>query len=443
MRHPAPATFIRLTTDAFANGRVIGRAGGFFLRRRIAAALAIRRRQKIPATLIAARVRDFRRHVERLAPHWLVEAGGIARGAGVAAEHLLMLNCLPPGFYPAQPLHCTTFLAVGQTENRLFKIRDERNHIQAFYVHVLPSGRTFQVGHDIGNLGVAHFFNSNAVAGANNTGSHTALVPDEPRLNDCHILRYFAEHANSVNDIPDLYARLIGHKAAGGAGPGRGAIYILVDAHRGLLLETQSEDYVARFLDRGRLVVANHFLSARARQWMSQPPNANTLTRKARMEALLARAGRRPALPDIFALSRDRKHRPHALCNDDRDHFWMTISAQLQVIPRRAPMQAVNYICCGNTRQSVYLPVPLTFRESYQPLLGGRFYAQADRLYRAAGGRWIMKSKQAAFEKDMLAGMECREAMTRAFMLLRKTAADRRAQPAADDTFARMKGVPA
>ncbi len=423
MQSPFSVPFFRLPSDPGARGRWMGRAAGPVLRRRVAAAETIRRRQRLAPPLIAARVREFRRRLARLAPDWLAEAAGIARGAGVDLDGLLMLNCLPPGFYPAPALHCTSFVSVDPDEVRLFKIRDERNHVQAFWIYPLPSGAAIQAGADIGNLGLAHAVSSAGLAGANNTGSHTNLVPDAPRLNDCHILRYLVERARSVDEIPGLFERLLDTRAAGGAGAGRGAIYLFADARRGLLLETTAADYAARFVDRGRLVIANHFLSPRARSWMSRPPNRNTLARKARMEALLGRAGRRPALEAVWALSRDRAGRPHALCNDDRAHFWMTLSAQLQVIPRARPGTAVNYVCCGNTRHSLYLPVPFAARECYGPLLDGRFYALADRLYRAAGCRWVIRGPQRAFERRVLAGLESRAAMEAAYALLRQAAA--------------------
>ncbi len=394
-----------------------------FLRRRLAAAQAIRRRRRIPDSLLAARVRGFRHHLERLAPHWLAEADGMARGAGLPLDGLLMLNCLPPDFYSAPPVQCTSFVAASRSEIRLFKIRDERNHVQCFYIQPLPGGHVLQCAKDIGNLGVAHGFSSCGLAGANNTGSPVADASDEPRLNDCHVLRFLLERARAVDEIPELFSQLLERKAAGGAGAGRGAIYLFADPRRGLLLETQASGCVARFLGLGTTVVSNHFLSPIARRWMSQPPARNTRLRKKRLETLLARAGRWPDPASVFAASRDRANQPDALCNDDRVHFWMTLSAQLQVIPRDQPGQAVNYVCCGNTRHSVFLPVPLSFRESYLPLLNGRFYEQADTLYRAFGCRWKLRTVQREFERKALAGLDPRTAMEMAYRLLHEAAA--------------------
>jgi len=383
----------------------------------------IQKRQKITAAAITARIRDFQRNIRKVAPHWLDETAGMAKGAAVTADDILMLNCLPPGFYPATaPKHsCTSFVSIGRTENRLFKIRDERNHIQCFYIVCNPDGKTIQVGKDIGNLGTPHFLSDAVLAGANNTGSHTPFILDAPLLNDCHILRYFGEKASSCDDIPSLFERLIDKKVAGGAGKERGAIYLFADPEKGLMMETHSTDYTATFIDKGVLVVSNHFFTAKARPWISVAPNTNTLRRKQRMDFMMKKFKNTPSLQEVFAMSRDRKYAPHALCNDDRVHFWMTISAQLHVISRRYPPDTVNYMCCGNTRHSVYAPVPLSFKESYIPLLNGDFYREADRLYRRHLCRPHMQAQQQGFERFILTRTDYRAIFQDAYDLIRST----------------------
>lgn len=396
---PRTSLFICLDGDVFTNGKLRGRLGRQVLRRRIVRTRTIQQSRKIPDRLIASRIRDFTRAVQKVAPHWLAEVAGLARGAGVSADNILMLNCLPPGFYPPAGHNCTSFIAIGRNANQLFKIRDERNHVQGFFTQRLPSGRWMQIGHDLGNLGAPHFFTSAALAGANNTGSKTTRVSDAPILNDCHILRFLGERATTVRQIPPLMEYLLDRKVANGASAERGAIFLFADPECGLLLESQAFDYATRFVERGILVAANHYLTARAQSWASQPPNKNTQLRYQRMTELLRRCHQPPRPAEVFALSRDRKNRPHSLCNDDRAHFWMTISAQLQVINRQHPEQSVNYVCCGNTRHSLYLPVPLTFTDSYGPLVSGAFYEQADRLYRKFIGTNRLRGAQLAFEK--------------------------------------------
>ena len=413
--------------NAYANGEMLGRAGRTALRRRVARLRRSLRKRRVSERLLAARLREFAGVVRNKAPRWLDEVKGMADGAGVAAEDILAVNVPPPTETPARgpvgstslsgrrgPVGstslsarrgwgCTSFVAVGRAENRLFKIRDNPTEAQAFFVNYARGTGFYQAGTDIGSIGVAHMFNARAVAGACNTGSPTAYVSDDPRLNDCHILRYFAENARCVEDVPRLFERLLEKRVAGGASATRGCIFLLADREKGLLLETHSTDYSAEFIEKGTLAVSNHYVTPKGRSWESRPPDKNTLIRRRRMEALLAKSGNPPRLERIFAMSRDRKSVPHSLCNDDRVHFWMTVSAQLQVISRDSPRDSMNYVCCGNTRHSVFIPVPLNWTENFVPLLSGRFYVSANRLYekRACSGHF--RKAQKAFEKNAMA----------------------------------------
>lgn len=415
-----PGMFIKLSKSPWSNGKIIGRLCRAVLRKEITRIRKIRKSRQIPETLISARIRDFISSVRRVAPHWLDEANGMAEAAGVAANDILMLNCLPAGLAPPDANDCTTFVSIGKRENRLFKIRDPRNCPQAFFSMHARGQIGFHCGNTIGSLGAGHAFNTHAVAGACNTGSPTALVADEPRLNDRHMLRFFAENAPSVEAIPELFDRLLESNVAGGAGPEHGVILVFADRHRGLILESHATAYTATFVDRGTRVRTNHFLSRKAKAWISSEPNKNTLLRRNRMAELLSRYGNRPSPVDVFAMSRDRKSHPHSLCNDDTKHFWMTTSAQLQCINRKAPETSINYICCGNTRNSVYLPVPVTFAESFAPLLSGKFYLSADRLYQEHGCSEHLRKTQNTFERKALTRTDYRQVFADAYDLIRR-----------------------
>ncbi len=415
MRHHGP--LFHLNRSAFVNGKLLGAACRPGLRRRVAAMRRMQKKLRLPERLLAARRRDFARLLRQVAPHWLEEARGLAVGAGVSRSDILLLNCPPPEL-PAATNNCTTFVAVGKRENRLFKIRDERNHPQQFVVYRQPRRLAFQAGRDIGNLGVAHAWNACAVAGANNTGSETLRVGDEPRLNDCHMLRYFAERARTVEDIPRLFERLAEAGAAGGAGPGRGCIFIFADMVQGLILETAGEAAAVIRVRRGSRTVANHYLSAPARKWEAQPPRKNSLIRERRLRELLAGANGWPSLREIFAFSRDRKSSPQCLCNDDRRHFWMTLSVQLQVIDRRDPRASRNYVCCGNPRHSVFLPAPLDLAGVCAPLANGRLYREADRLYQRHRCNGHFRKRWLAFEKAALDGGDFLRLARQAYRLL-------------------------
>ncbi|MFH0964063.1 MAG: C45 family autoproteolytic acyltransferase/hydrolase [Planctomycetota bacterium] len=391
---------LRLGGSPWENGRAMGRLCRKALRDRVRVTRAMQRAKRIPQGELRARAAAFKELLRKVDEGWLEEAAGLARGAGVTLEEILILNALPGRFYSGTE-ECTTFVSVGKEENRLFKIRDERNRTQSFFVRCTKGRMRYQGANDIGNLGLAHFLNEHAVGGANNTGSETDRAPEEPRLNDCHMLRYFAENASSIEEIPGLFGKLAGMGAAGGAGRRRGAIFIFADATGGLVLETAAEAWSARFIRRGTLVIANHFLTAKARRWEAKEPSRNSVLRKERMEELLRRHRGRPTVREIFAISRDRRNAPHALCNDDLTHYWMTISAQLHVIDRREAEDSVNYFCCGNTRNSVYLAAGLGLEETFAALASGEFYRAADRLYQRHGCGRHLSRVQEAFEEGI------------------------------------------
>ncbi len=402
-----------------SRGQILGRLQAPVLAARVRCTIRVREQQAIPEAALRDRIAEFREYVQRAAPEWLSETEGAAEAAGLHPDDLLLHNCLPTGFYPPAGNNCTTFLSIGKERNLLFKIRDTRRQVQSFHTQAATGKPRTQYGRAIGSLGVGHFLNQHGLAGACNTGGHTRRVGKRPTFDDCHTLRYFAEHAASVEDIPPLYERLMALGVVGGAGENRGAIYLFADSVRGLMLECVEDDCVATFFDQSTHVVSNHFLTSKAQRWGSRPPNINSLRRLERMESMLEdTVSSLPSPEEVFRMSRDRKHAPHCLCNDDGRHFWMTVSAHLQTIPRGRPEQAVTYACCGNTRHSVYLPVPIAVEYTFLPHLDGTLFNLADRLYETQRCSDHLRTEQLRFERRMLAGMDYAEAGREALSML-------------------------
>lgn len=395
-----------LEGNCYSDGLKLGSAWKNFLRKRIADVNKIRKKKKISESLLNARIKDFSGILKAVTGTWLEEAKGISDGAGIDLNDYLKINCLPPDFLSSQKAgNCTSFISIGRKHNMLFKIRDERNYVQTFYTRVSGNFH-YQSGHDIGNMGVAHFFSSRGIAGANNTGSVTEDITEKPVLSDCHILRYFAENTSSVEDIPILIEKLITKGIAGGAGKRRGSIFLLADKEKGIILECTSKDFTYKFIDKGLLTVSNHFTLPKARKWECEAPNSNTLLRKKRIDELLDGVPNENDLMNIFALSRDRKYAPHSLCNNDLKHFWMTISAQVQLIDKKNPENSVNYACCGNTRHSFFLPFSIGKTESFAPILDGKYYSASDLLYKRFACRSHLKRVQKKIESKTISESE-------------------------------------
>jgi hypothetical protein len=379
----SPGFFFTLDKGYYGNGLLLGKLFKSALHKRITTVRKFQNKGNFSTKELMARVSDFSRLLAKIQPLWLEEVQGVAKGAGVDANDILLINCLPAGFYPPYG-GCTSFIDIGRHENRLFKIRDERNNPQIFYTKHLPNGMTLQAGHDVGNIGHAHCFTSVPLSGANNTGSVINTPFDAPLLNDCHMIRYISEQARNVREIPGIIMKLQEQNAIKGAAYGRGYILLFMDAEQGLIIEGIYSDFTYKYFDHGIHVRANHFLLPKAQKWLNEKPNQNTRQRLQRMTTLLKKGKNRPpSINEIFAFARDRKNQPNSLCNDDKKHFWMTISAQLHVIDRLQPAKSVNYFCCGNTRHSVFIPMPLTERRSFVPLASGDYYNAATRLYRS------------------------------------------------------------
>ena len=200
------------------------------------------------------------------------------------------------------------------------------------------------------------------------------------------MLRWIAEKARGIEDVPHLAAQLVQSRAAGGAGGDRGAILLFAGPDGGGVLETVHDDLVWTEVRAGTVVASNHFISEGARAWESHPPDENTLVRKRRMEELLSASDALDAAR-AFEISRDRQTAPRALCNYDLKHPGMTISAALHVIDRAEPSRSEARVCCGNTRHSFFLPVPVGETRTFVPLASGEFYGLSDARYRA-GEPW-------------------------------------------------------
>ena len=394
------SNFIELNSDNYSNGLEMGRCWKKHLEHRISRMREIQKDKSISDAVMSTRASDFGKILGKVSAKWLDETKGIADGAKVEYESILMLNCLPPDFHAKKAENCTSFISIGEDKNYLFKIRDERNNVQCFRI-VRMSGRNLQFGHDIGNMGTAHFFSSSPLAGANNTGSKTELVTDEPVLNDCHILRYLGENSNSLEEVLINLEKLFAAKMVGGAGRNRGSIFLFVDKESGIVIECTSEDYSVQRVTKGTVIISNNFITPKAVAWESAPPSENSLTRRKRLTELMSKKNGVFGVEDVFAFSRDRENVPDSLCNDDLVHFWMTISAQLQVIDREDPEKSLNYACCGNTRHSVYLPFGTKADKSFIPLLDGSFYEKTDSAYRKFLCADRMVGEQEAFERVM------------------------------------------
>ena len=354
-----------LVGDAAEVGAVQGQLQRAVLTERIHRTL--RRAEAAGTTqLLIERAARFEAVLAQAAPHWLEEARALAAAAEIEAAHLLALNCLPADFwgesyFPAplsdtknleetvspveaqgyEPLlggDCTTFFALGEAtlagETLLHKNRDERDEAQCLYIKQINGFNRFVGGGDIGHLGTSHLHTEDFWVGANNTGS--AVLPVEYEdciLNDGHVLRYLAEHCDSLDGIVPMMHELIDQHWLGGGGVNMGMIMVFADATRGLIVEATSRRLAYEWFDGDAMAVrTNHFLLPEM-QPVALPPYPGSVHRYERASELWHEQDGFAAIPVCGEIGRDRSGAPMAICRNPSDNLGsVTVSTSTATI---------------------------------------------------------------------------------------------------------------
>lgn len=396
------AHLITLPAVPYEAGRILGAHWRSHLNVRVRATKARLAQVGCSSGDVADKISSFRALLGRFVPHWLDEARGIADGAGIAEDELLLLNAVPVPEPRRSQGNCSSFVWVEHEWTALFKIRDEKPHPQVLYAYRTVDGRMIQVGKDIGNLGAAHGIAHGGVAVGNNTGSRVDDIAPDPRLNDCHLLRYVVENARTVDDVEPLIERAFQAGVVGGASVNRGSILLVADAAAAMVAEISGARFATDRVESGRRAVTNHFQLPEAVGWIAEDDGRNSLVRLERLSALLEAAESTTIVEDAIAMSRDRENYPDALCNDDATKPGMTVSAQLHLLKSTGgEPRARTIACCGNTRNSVFLSIPAGTEEVPASLVAGDVFERANALYRAFGCDDHLARRQRSLEASL------------------------------------------
>lgn len=397
---------ISLAGSAHEVGKEYGALIGPALRARLERVRVQAGSKGLVAADIRARVPAFTELLDQVAPHWLEEIEGVAAATDIEPADLLALNCLPDDFWDVSSAghECTSYLAIGSAsatgESLLHKNRDERDWLQNVHVKQLVGTHRYMAGVDIGQVGIAQFVNEHGLCGANNTGSHIPASESIVNgLGDCLVMRFIAERARCCEDALHLIEELIDRGICGGAGPNRGTIYLFADRDRGLIVENTSRHLAYEWIDDGLGIRSNHFILPEARAWMAREPNANTALRYERACELI-RPHEGSATSELFArVSRDHTAGPDSICNDNREHFWMTLSAFTHTIRReQTDSLTVTWICNGHAHNACYFPMHLGVRENAADLVSGEHSATSFVAYEKQGSGDHLAAQQDAFE---------------------------------------------
>ncbi|MBN1350777.1 hypothetical protein JXJ21_15270 [candidate division KSB1 bacterium] len=390
---------IELTGTAFENGRLEGELIAGRLNDLIHHAKHHLQEHQVTELKMRNRSERFATLLQNVASDWLEEASGLADGAGADFEDIMLLNCNPDILIRANRPSCSSFIRIEPERVLLGKIRDTRNRTQQFLVRKNASRLRCQIGKTIGHLGYGHAFSETAIAGACNTGGIIDYSGENPHFDDCHALRYIAECAQTLAEIPDIYDELIRKGAIGGSEYNRGAILLFADNNRGLLLESANNHFQTRVIDSHFLAVTNHFLLQEMQKLEINQPDENTNLRRNRLEVLLSQLEPGAPIQHYFSITRDRQNAPYSLCNDDTQHPWMTLSAQIHEINRAQPRTSKTWFCCGHPAHSVFLPWSLQNGKTFNHLAAGNFYAASDRIYQQYKGMSLHFWNLAEFER--------------------------------------------
>ena len=379
-------------TPVFLSGSAahIGQTQGFlqrdFLRERIAR--VGQRADTLGARdVLRERARAFEETVQRIAPHWNIEANAQAEAAQIEAWQLFAINCLPADFwgargewyvaarhgneqaetemvdvYDAQGVEagegggdCTTFFALGKGtlsgDAILHKNRDERDETQWCGIKQSEAGFRWAGGGDIGNLGAAFAQTANGWAGANNTGSN--VIDGEWRdcaLGDAHALRFFAETCATLEQIPDAVENLIAREALGGGAANAGSIWVFCDAARALVVEATSRRAAYQWFENEETsgVRTNHFL-LREMQPFALAPHPGSARRLERAQELWGNLDGLASIAAAVEIGRDRDGAPHAIARNTEDRLnSVTVSTSTATISSIDPRRCQTHVRNGH-----------------------------------------------------------------------------------------------
>jgi hypothetical protein len=383
MRRTTVGEVVHLAGEPRELGRVYGALAGRHLRERVALMHDLASQSGWTETAVVERSRAFTQTAARGAPHWLDEAEGVADGAGVSLDDVLILNSLPDEFWAADS-GCTSCIVAGPTSAEgatlLHKNRDLENSVQDAHMRCLGDHRVL-ASREVGNLGFAHFHSTGGLAGGNNTGAH---IHDGERRDGAfrcvHLLRLVAEGAGTCEGAVAVLEDAVANETAGTSGATRGMIFLFADRTAGVVVEMTSRRLAVQHLAEGVLARTNHFVMDEMQSVVAQAPDQNTLRRLERVHELLDPLDAVSAR-DLVALSRDYADGVDSICNAKRGNACSTVSACTHVV--RQP--GVTHLSIGNPRNTGCVPVPLTVEGLPAACVSGDMSAQARALLAERG----------------------------------------------------------
>lgn len=253
--------------------------------------------------------RKYLPFIEECYPQYLEELQGIARGAGLDAQDVLVPNCLECLTSDALHVRCTSVAAggavtasgdvlVGHNEDWLPEDRELQ-----YVVHAQPNDEPAFVSHTYGALLPNIGFNEAGVAQACDT-----VYPRDVRLG---LPRVFVSRAVlAAGSVPEAIKRTVHPRRAAGYN------HLLADRHGEIYnVEVSATAFAALYAEDGIAAHSNCYMSPRMQALEVEPDTlirSLTVTHRAR-RLLAAQAG---AITEeaIMAVLRDHYSHPRSIC---------------------------------------------------------------------------------------------------------------------------------
>ncbi|MFC1479016.1 C45 family autoproteolytic acyltransferase/hydrolase [Planctomycetota bacterium] len=319
--------------------------------------------------LIVRKRHCFEDIVLSLAPWWLEEHRGYARGIDIEEERFNAFQAVRD-VAPAFLTGCTSFISPIPGGTLIHKNRDYKVSPQSLFVKHIEGTYGYIGSVEAGNTGTAYFLNEKGLCCISNTGSPTEDCA-QAGITEHLVMRLLAEKAASCREALEIIREIISRRIF--ASKKNGFIFIIADNNSGLVVEATCShmDYTEI---KETEVYSNLFLLPSMKKWESEVPEKWRKSSDQRLER-----GRQlveeleNTVEGARKFSRDNKGEV-AICRD------MTVSAMTFLLHKDRDVPDRAWICMGNPLYSCYIPLSVEMKSIPRFLVDGTLWNMSHAL---------------------------------------------------------------
>jgi isopenicillin-N N-acyltransferase-like protein len=318
MTNERPITILDIHGDHLEMGRQIGEACTAQIRQMLATYRDLIStsydRLKLSWERVILQARKYQPFVAEHTPQYLRELEGIAQGAGVSLDDLMVLNCMEGIVNDALHLKCTSFAAAGEctadghvlvAHNEDWSPEDEHT---VYLLRARPQDEPAYLALTYGGLLPNIGFNEAGLAQCCDS-----VYPDDSRLGVPRI--FVARAVLACRSLSDALSAAVMNKRAAG--------YNHLLAHESgeiYNIEASAKRFAVQYATQGTLAHTNHYLDPRLQAVESQPEALlRSHVRYNRAERLL-RTLTPHSRQSFTRILTDHVNRPRSICCHDIDN---------------------------------------------------------------------------------------------------------------------------